>query len=109
MSDTLSLHITGREQFIQLWMPFLDGGGLFVPTRNRFSLGQTVTLQVRLPGNPELFTLQGDVAWLTPQGAQGNRPAGVGIRLGDECPALKLALERLLAEIPPPEGATATL
>ena len=81
------------------YMPFIKVGGLFAQTPNRLPLGQPVFMMVTLPGSSEKLAASGKVCWLTPVGAQGNRPAGVGVQF-DETPEgvqLKGKIESLLA------------
>ena len=65
------------------YMPFIKGGGLFAQTPNRLPLGQPVFMMVTLPGSSEKLPVSGKVCWVTPVGAQGNRPAGVGVQFDD--------------------------
>lgn len=81
------------------YMPFIKGGGLFAQTPHRLPLGQPVFMMVTLPGSAEKMPVSGKVCWLTPVGAQGNRPAGVGVQFDDtpEGSQLKNKIESLLA------------
>lgn len=95
----LAVNITDENMLHNAYMPFIKGGGLFAATPNRLPLGQEVFMVVTLPGSSEKLPVSGKVCWITPVGAQGNRPAGVGVKFDDtrEGMALKDQIETLLA------------
>ena len=66
------------------YMPFVDNCGLFIRTMKEYPLGEHVKLSVKLMDEPDLFMLEAKVVWITPRGAQGNKPAGIGVQLIDE-------------------------
>ncbi len=71
-----------NEQALFLsFMPYVKDGGLFVHTKNIHELGQSVTLSITFFNEPEKHIVQGKVVWITPTGAQGNKPAGIGVQL----------------------------
>lgn len=80
----LTLAIKDKAVLYAAYMPFLDEGGLFIPTNRTFKLGAPVTLLLTLLDEPEQITISGKVVWLTPQGAQGNRAAGIGVHFTGE-------------------------
>ncbi|PJK13279.1 pilus assembly protein PilZ [Lysobacteraceae bacterium NML07-0707] len=95
----LTVNISDENMLYNAYMPFIKGGGLFAQTPNRLPLGQAVFMVVTLPGSSEKLPVSGKVCWVTPVGAQGNRPAGVGVKFDDtrEGLALKDQIEKLLA------------
>ena len=95
----LSLVLKDKSHLYQAYMPFLKGGGIFVPTPKRYSLGDEVFLLVTLPETGERLPVAGKVVWLTPVGAQGNHPAGIGVQFPEtaEGDAVKGKIEALLA------------
>ncbi|HEN47657.1 MAG TPA: pilus assembly protein PilZ [Mizugakiibacter sp.] len=70
--DTETLH--------QSYMPFLEGGGLFVPTSKTYNLNDELFLLINLLDEKDRFPVTGKVVWITPLGAQGNRIAGIGVQ-----------------------------
>ncbi len=67
------------------YMPFIQGGGLFVPTQKDYSLGDEMFLLVTIMDEPEPTQISGKVVWVSPPGALGNRPRGVGVQfMGDD-------------------------
>ena len=95
----LSLVLKDKSQLYQAYMPFLKGGGIFVPTPKRYSLGDEVFVLVTLPESGERLPVAGKVVWLTPVGAQGGHPAGIGVQFADtaEAEAVKGKIETFLA------------
>lgn len=79
------------------YMPFVKGGGLFLRTDTMIPLGNPVHLKVTLPNN-ELFEIDAVVVWITPKGAQNNKPAGTGVQFkGDEARILSNKIDTFLA------------
>ena len=76
----LSLILPDSAALHRAFMPFVQGGGLFVATTDVLPLGAETKLQVHLMDEPEVFTILGHVVWLTPDCAQDGRIAGVGIQ-----------------------------
>ncbi|HAT6977854.1 TPA: pilus assembly protein PilZ [Legionella pneumophila] len=66
------------------YMPFVKGGGLFIRTQHVYPLGQSLELSVKLLDENEPYLVAGKVVWITPKGAQGNKPPGVGIQFTGE-------------------------
>jgi type IV pilus assembly protein PilZ len=80
------------------YMPFLKGGGLFLRTKNIYTLGTKVKLSVTLLDEHDPYIVEGSVAWITPQGAQNNKPPGIGIQLlGENSRLLSNKIETYLA------------
>lgn len=79
----LSLNITDRQALYSAYMPFVNGGGLFVQSTKQFNLGDEVFLLLTLMDLEERLPIPGRVVWITPQGSQGNRRAGIGVQFAD--------------------------
>lgn len=95
------IHCSFHDQkTLQLaFMPFVKGGGLFVRTHNSYTLGDTVTLFVSLMNENGPHTVETKVVWITPAGAQRNKPAGVGLQLlGDKAVSLLRHIEGYLGD-----------
>ncbi len=80
----LSLTIKDRSALYAAYMPFLKGGGLFIPSNKSYKLGEEVFILLTLLEEREKIPVAGHVVWLTPIGAQGNRAAGVGIQFSEK-------------------------
>ena len=72
----LSLAIKDKGALYNAYMPFVKGGGLFVPTAKRYNLGDEVFILLSLMDEKDRLPVAGKVVWITPGGAQGNRTAG---------------------------------
>lgn len=95
----LSHVIKDKAALYSAYMPFLKSGGIFVTTPRRYFLGDEVFLLLTLPESAERLPVAGKVVWVTPPGAQGNRPAGIGVQFPEtpEGDAVKARIETLLA------------
>ena len=62
------------------YMPCIKGGGLFIRTKTPYVLGSPVCLSINLLNEPDSCLIDGKVVWITPIGAQGNKPAGIGVQ-----------------------------
>lgn len=78
----LSYNIENKQELYAAYMPFLINGGLFVPTRKSFTLGDEVLILLSLMGE-ERIAIPGRVAWITPPGSQRGINSGVGIQFAD--------------------------
>ncbi len=97
----LTLAIKDRNALYQAYMSFVKGGGLFVPTNKRYSLGDEVFLMLTLPEDSERLAVAGRVVWITPTAAQGNRTAGIGVQFseGADGEAARTRIESILAAL----------
>lgn len=91
-SDEMSLY--------RAFMPFIKNGGLFIRTKKHYPLKSTLKLSIKLLDEPEIYTIDGKVIWITPKGAQGNKPPGVGVQfLGEDSRNLSHKIETFLADM----------
>lgn len=79
----LSVKITDQNMLYHAFMPFLQNGGLFIPTNKTYKLGEEVFILLTLMEEPEKIPVAGTIAWITPKGAQGNQAAGIGVHFSD--------------------------
>lgn len=79
----LSLTIRERSALYAAYMPFVTGGGLFIPTNRSYQMGDQVFMLLSLMDEPGKLSLSGKVVWITPPGAQGNRQQGIGVQFED--------------------------
>jgi type IV pilus assembly protein PilZ len=80
----LSLTIKDKSALYAAYMPFIKGGGLFIPTKKSYQLGEEVFMLLTLMDETEKIPVAGKIVWITPQGAQGNRAAGIGVQFSDQ-------------------------
>lgn len=113
----LKLKMTGQTQALQLvinnkaelhahYMAFVDGGGLFVPTKQTFSMGMPIHVYVFLKEYNKKIPVQGKVCWINPESMEANihqsgaRKAGVGVQFqGEQAPKIKALFEKVLGAL----------
>jgi type IV pilus assembly protein PilZ len=79
------------------FMPFVKGGGLFLPTNRPSKLGEEVFVLLTLMDDPERLPITGKIIWINPR-QQGMRPAGIGIQLaGPDGDKVRAKIETFLA------------
>ncbi|WP_110687468.1 PilZ domain-containing protein [Salinicola aestuarinus] len=96
----LSLKIRDDETLQSAYLPWLTHGGLFVPTRDTYGIGQRAYLLITLPGESERSAVEGDVVWITPQGTN-RRVAGIGVHFDEAGRELRHRIEARLASSAP--------
>ena len=96
----LSLNIRERAALYAAYMPFLRGGGIFIPTSRPYALGEEVFMLLSLMDDPNKIAVQGKVVWITPEGVQGNRTQGIGVQFteDDTGGAARAVIEKILGE-----------
>ena len=92
----LSLTIKDKAILYAAYMPFVNNGGLFIPTGKQYRLGDEVFMLLNLMDEPEKLPVAGKVVWVTPQGAQNSRAAGIGVQFADDSVA-RQKIENYLA------------
>jgi len=92
----LSLTIQDKAVLYAAYMPFLQNGGLFVPTNKEYSIGDDIFMLLTLMEEPEKIPIAGQVVWITPAGAQGNRQAGIGVQFSEQDAAANAKIENHL-------------
>lgn len=80
----LSLTIKDKNALYAAYMPFLKGGGIFVPSSRPYKLGEEVFMLLSLMESKEKIPVAGHVVWITPKGAQGGRTAGIGVQFSEK-------------------------
>ena len=97
-SPSLSVAIDDANVLRAAHMPFIVNGGLFIPTLGRYRLGDEVFVILRLMRDQ--LPLAGKVVWITPAGASGGRPSGVGVQFGEHDDVVRQHIAAYLAESP---------
>lgn len=78
----LSLAIKEKAALFAAYMPFVKGGGLFIPTSKPFKIGEEVFMLLSLLDEPAKLKVVGKVVWITPV-AINHKPQGVGIQFDE--------------------------
>ena len=77
--SVISLSIKEKGALYAAYMPFVEHGGLFVPTQRPAQLGDDLYVILTLMDDPAKVAIPGKVAWITPAGTTG-RQQGIGIQ-----------------------------
>jgi type IV pilus assembly protein PilZ len=80
----LTLTIKDKSALYLAYMPFVQNGGLFIPTNSSYRIGDEVFMLLNLMGEDEKLPVAGRVIWVTPKGAQGKRTAGIGVQFSEQ-------------------------
>ncbi|MEX1056262.1 MAG: PilZ domain-containing protein [Natronospirillum sp.] len=96
-SGILQVTMKDKAVLYAAYMPWVVGGGLFIPTNRKFKLGEEVFLLLNLMEETEKIPVTGKVIWVTPRGSQGNRATGVGVQFDSKSEAAKDKIETYLA------------
>ncbi len=80
----LSLSIKEKNALYTAYMPFVENGGLFIPTKRIYTMGQEVFMLLNLMEETERLPIAGVVIWVTPIGAEGYKTAGIGVQFSDQ-------------------------
>ena len=96
-SSVMAISIKERAALYASYMPFIQGGGLFLPSPRSFTMGDPLLVILQLLDNPKRFPITGTVCWITPAGAV-NKTQGVGIQLpqNDIGSEVRLLIEQAL-------------
>lgn len=97
-TNMMTLPIKDKKFLYLTYMPFVDKGGLFIPTKRDVTIGDTIFLLVTFFEETEKVPISGHVIWKTPEQAENNKPRGFGIQFdGNDKGAAKLKIETALA------------
>ncbi len=80
----LSLTIKEKSALFASYMPYVINGGLFIPTKRQYEMGEEVFMLLNLMEETERLPIAGKIIWITPGGAEGYRAAGVGVQFSDQ-------------------------
>jgi type IV pilus assembly protein PilZ len=109
--SVLSLPIKEKAALYAAYMPFLQNGGIFVPTNKPYKLGDEIYLILTLMDDPTKYPIAGKVAWVTPAGANNNKAQGIGVHFSSDESGLRVKqrIEELLGAALRSSRATHTL
>jgi type IV pilus assembly protein PilZ len=80
----LSLNIKDKSALYAAYMPYVQNGGLFIPTSKQYSLGDEVFMLLSLMDDKDRLPVAGKIIWVTPKGAQNNKSAGIGVQFSTQ-------------------------
>ena len=93
----LSLSVKDRAVLYAAYMPFIENGGLFVPTTAPHELGDEVFLLLQLMDEAERVPIAGRVVWITPPNAESGRVPGIGVQFSEGGDLVRERIETHLA------------
>ena len=93
----LSQTIKDKAVLYAAYMPFLQNGGLFIPTNKPYRIGDEVFMLLNLMDEQEKIPVAGKVVWVTPKRAQGNRASGIGVQFNGQDDTASRKIETYLA------------
>jgi type IV pilus assembly protein PilZ len=77
--SVIALSIKEKAALYAAYIPFLENGGLFVPTQRPANLGDDLYVILTLMEDPTKVAIPSKVAWITPAGTTG-RQQGIGVQ-----------------------------
>ena len=80
----LSLSIKDKNALYAAYIPFIKNGGLFIPTKRQYALGEEVFMLLNLMEEAERLPIAGKIVWITPNGAEGYRATGIGVQFSEQ-------------------------
>jgi type IV pilus assembly protein PilZ len=80
----LSLTIRDKNALYAAYMPYINNGGLFIPTNKQYRLGDDVFILLNLMEETERIPVAGKVVWITPRNSEGYRATGIGVQFSDK-------------------------
>lgn len=81
---TLSIVIHDPNVLRAAYMQFMKSGGLFIPTKKAFAMGEVANLVIRLLDEEEAYRVAGKVVWITPSDSPNNKAGGIGVEFSDD-------------------------
>ena len=83
MGGLLQVNINDRATLQASYMPYVQGGGLFIPSKQSVKMGEEVFVLATLPDQSQKIPLTGKVVWISQKQA-GMKPQGFAIQLSGE-------------------------
>jgi len=97
MGGLIQVNINDRATLQASYMPYISGGGLFIPSKNPVKMGDEVFVLAGLPDQSQKIPLTGKVIWIS-QKQNGMKPQGFAIQLtGEKGVYYKMEAEKMLA------------
>ncbi len=95
--DILNVRIEDDASLQSAYMPFVTGGGLFIPAEGEFNLGEEVFVLLELSEVKDPLPIAGKVIWVTPENASREWMRGVGLQFSQDDQGVKELIESRLA------------
>ena len=76
----LSVEIRNEDALFEHYMAFVQGGGVFVPTKKSYELGDDIFFLLSIYLRPDPIPMTGKVVWVTHKGSASFKQEGVGVQ-----------------------------
>ena len=97
-SNLFFLSIASAEILQSIYLAYIRNGGVFIPTRGSYTLGDQVFVLLSLVEEERKIPLCAAVIWITPIQSQENKYPGIGVRFIDSENKVRGLIERCLSE-----------
>ena len=90
-SRVLQLRLESKPVIYASYMSFLEYGGVFLPTVDKFDMGEEILLVLELVGlgKTEKIFIKTNVCWINANPSASGRPKGIGLAFGSDESGLK--------------------
>ena len=90
-SRVLQLRLESKPVIYASYMSFLEYGGVFLPTNDKFDMGEEILLVLELVGlgKTEKIFIKTNVCWINANPSASGRPKGIGLAFGSDESGLK--------------------
>lgn len=87
----LQLRLESKPVIYASYMSFLEYGGVFLPTDDKFDMGEEILLVLELVGlgKTEKIFIKTNVCWINANPSASGRPKGIGLAFGSDDSGLK--------------------
>ena len=87
----LQLRLESKPIIYASYMSFLEYGGVFMPSNDKFAMSEEILLVLELvgPAKTEKLFIKTNVCWINANPSGSGRPKGVGLAFGSDESGLK--------------------
>ncbi|MDK1023343.1 MAG: PilZ domain-containing protein [Gammaproteobacteria bacterium] len=93
----LALTIKDKVVLYNAYIPFIKNGGIFVPNKTDYEVGDEVFMLLNLMDESEKIPIAGKVIWVAKKGVKSPHTPGVGIQFTEPDNRAKDKIENYLA------------
>lgn len=109
----LQLRLESKPIIYMSYMSFLEYGGVFLPSNDKFTMGEEVLLVLELvgPARTDKLFIKSNVCWINANPSASGRPKGIGLAFSSDDSGVKAKalFEAILSGLLTNERATYTL
>lgn len=109
----MSLRLESKPIIYSSYMSFVEYGGVFLPTDDKFQMGEEILLVLELvgPSKTEKLFIKTNVCWINANPSASGRPKGIGLAFTNDESGLKAKaiIEAILSGLLHNERQTYTL